>query len=116
METEHDRVSTISGFHGGYGMLRSVALVSTDVSEKHAYIVFLRSVRRLLVTAKPVLTSPILVILMIVEILFSETSVLTRARRPHIQNTAFFKTSVLKANTVASLRNMQMGKDSSVYL
>jgi hypothetical protein len=41
------------------GMLRRVALLRTDVSEDH-----IRSVRRLLVTASVVSSSPILVTLM----------------------------------------------------
>jgi hypothetical protein len=47
------------------GMLRRVALVRTDVSEEEIPImVFLRSMRRLLVTASVVPSSPILVTLM----------------------------------------------------
>jgi hypothetical protein len=47
------------------GMLRRVALVRTDVSEElSASKVSLRSVRRLLVAASVVPSSPILVILM----------------------------------------------------
>jgi hypothetical protein len=47
------------------GMLRSVALVRTDVSEElsASNLVFLHSVRRLLVTASVVPSSPILVTL-----------------------------------------------------
>jgi hypothetical protein len=55
------------------GMLRRVALVRTDVS------VFLSSVRRLLVTASVVPSSPILVTLMKEALRSSETSVVTRA-------------------------------------
>jgi hypothetical protein len=84
-------------------MLRHVALVRTDVSEElSASIirvtiigelgttlavtskVFLRSVRRLLVTASVVLSSPILVTLMMEAISSSESSVLTRATRQNI--------------------------------
>jgi hypothetical protein len=61
------------------GMLRLVALVRTDVSE-----VFLRSVRRLLVTASVISSSPILVTLMKEALSSSETSVLTRATRLNI--------------------------------
>jgi hypothetical protein len=46
------------------GMLRRVALLRTDVSEELGAYVFLRSVRRLLVTANVVTSSPILVTLM----------------------------------------------------
>jgi hypothetical protein len=47
-------------------------------------LVFLRSVRRLLVTASVVPSSPILVILMKEALSSSETSVLTRATRRNI--------------------------------
>jgi hypothetical protein len=90
-------------------MLRRVALVRTDVSEELSaffirvtrsvnqeqhqilnsefhfvflsHLVFLRSVRRLLVTATVVPNSPILVTLMKKALSSSETSVLTRATR-----------------------------------
>jgi hypothetical protein len=48
-------------------------------------VVFLRIVRRLLVTPSVVPSSPILVTLMKEELISSETSVLTRATRPNIQ-------------------------------
>jgi hypothetical protein len=71
------------------GMSRSVALVRTDVSEKpihtvKKYQVFLRSVRRLLVAACVVPSSPILVTLIKESPRSSETSVLTRAPRRNI--------------------------------
>jgi hypothetical protein len=63
------------------GMLRRVALVRTDVFL--VCIAFLRSMRRLLVTAN-VPSSTILVTLMIEALSSSETSVLTRATRRNI--------------------------------
>jgi hypothetical protein len=86
------------------GMLRRVALVRTDVSEElRASIIKVtrigevgstlaelpRTVRRLLVTAKVVLSSPILVTLMMEALNSSETSVLTRATRRSISEDAF---------------------------
>jgi hypothetical protein len=73
------------------GTLSRVVLVRTDVSEERSasivrvtrIIVFLRSVRRLLVTAN-VPSSPILVTLMMGALHSSEASVLTRATRPNI--------------------------------
>jgi hypothetical protein len=77
-------------------MLRRVALVRTDVSEELSasiirvkrigelgtlVFVFLCSVRRLLVTANAVLSSPMLVTLMMETLSSSEMSVLTRATR-----------------------------------
>jgi hypothetical protein len=83
------------------GLLRRVALVRTDVSEEPGasfirvteigelgttqatkkYLVFFRSVRRLLVAACVVPSSPIFVTLMKEALSFSETSVLTRITR-----------------------------------
>jgi hypothetical protein len=86
-------------------MLRRVALVRTDVSEEpSASIITVTriselgttlavtsnqpSVRRLLVTASVVPSSPILVALIREELSSSETSVLTRATRRIIQEDA----------------------------
>jgi hypothetical protein len=63
-------------------MLRRVALVRTDVSEELSDS-FIR-VRRLLVTASVVPSSPILVTLMKEALISSKTSVLTRATRSNI--------------------------------
>jgi hypothetical protein len=82
-------------------MLRHVALVRTDIPKEFstslirvtrigelaatlAVMVFLRSVRRLLVTASVVANSPILVTLMKEALSSSEASVLTRATRRNI--------------------------------
>jgi hypothetical protein len=88
-------------------MLRRVALVRTDISEELSAsfirvtriselgttlaVTFLRSLRRMLVTASVVPSSPILVTLMKDVLSFSETSVLTRPTRRNIQKTPFFK-------------------------
>jgi hypothetical protein len=66
------------------GMLRRVALVITDVSEEPSHLVFVRSVRLLLVATSVVPSSPILVTLMKEALRSSETSVLTRATRRNI--------------------------------
>jgi hypothetical protein len=86
------------------GVLRRVALVRTDVSEelsasfirvtrigelgKTLPMLFLRMVRRLLVTASVVPSSPILVILMMEALSYSESSVLKNATRRNISEDA----------------------------
>jgi hypothetical protein len=77
-------------------MLCRVALVRTDVSEE------LRSVRRLLVTASVVPSSPILVTLMKEALTSSETSVLTRATRRNIPQDAILQISMYLLNQSAS--------------
>jgi hypothetical protein len=84
-------------------MLRRVAPVRTDVSEEFGasnirmtrigelgttLAVFLRSVRRLLVTDNVVLSSRILVTLMMKALSSSETSILKRATRRNIPKDA----------------------------
>jgi hypothetical protein len=67
-------------------MLRCVVFVRADVSEERSasIIVFLRRVRRLLVTANAVPSSPILVTLMMEALGSSETSALTKVTRLNI--------------------------------
>jgi hypothetical protein len=66
------------------GMLRPVALVKTDISEKRSLATDAPYVLRLLVTADVVPSSPILVTRMMEALRSSETSLLTRATRRNI--------------------------------
>jgi hypothetical protein len=90
--SEQNRIGRIASS----GMLRRVALLRTDISEElrasfirvTSDLVFLRSVRRLPVTASVIPTSPILVTLMKEALSSSEMSVLTRAVRRNIPEDA----------------------------
>jgi hypothetical protein len=105
-------------------MLRRVAVVRTDVSEelsssfirvtrigelgttiavtsnRRTDLVFFRSVRRLLVTARVVLTSQILVTLMKEGLSSSETSVLQEPHGVTLQSTPFFIVNAEKTSNI----------------
>jgi hypothetical protein len=79
------------------GMLRRVAILRTDVSEELTslvHLVFLRSVRRMLVRASVTPSSPIPVTLMKKALSSFETSVLTRATRRNVPEEANLQTGL----------------------
>jgi hypothetical protein len=120
------------------GLLCRVALVKSDVSEEFidsiirvtiigelgmlaitsnrctlrrntTHLVFLRSVRRLLVTASVVPSSPILVTLIMEALSSSETSLLTRAARRNIPENAILQPS-LSSICVRSSKTKTVGE------
>jgi hypothetical protein len=100
------------------GMLRRVALVRTDVSEEPGAS-FIR-VRRLLVAACVVPSSPILVTLMMEPLSSSETSVLSRATRRNIPEDTITLNAIVRVYSI--LRSRQTDKEcgrfqaSSIYV
>jgi hypothetical protein len=110
-------------------MLRHVVLERTDVSEELSAsfirvtrrgelgttlavtnkLVFLRSLRWLLVTASIVPSSPILVTLMMEGLSSSETSVLKRTTRRNISEDAILQYSKVSLKTHILLHNVHYG-------
>jgi hypothetical protein len=84
-----------------YGMLRRVAFVISDVPEElSASFIRVTSVRRLLVRASLVASSPIVVIRMMETLNSSETSVLTTATRRNIPEETFFVVTAVETSNL----------------